>query len=162
MLCPREWTVFHGFYPPNRSLDRVKDHEVPQDAATSHYGGARKLIYALDSKGDFVGVQSSGWEAEADATTIALALLAQQCEDSWRRAQQDETSPLEYYMYYRRMDVALLAQTSGFFKWRIRRHFKPKIYARLSEKNMLRYAEALELDITTLRHLPEQPLHDAV
>ena len=138
----------------------MKDHEVPQDSENSHYGGARKLIYAVDGQGDFVCVKSSGWSAEADATDMALALIQQQCEGSWQRAQRGETAALEYYMSYRRMDVPLLAQTTGLFQWRIRRHFKPTIYRSLSNRLMKRYAQALELDIQTLQHLPEQPLHD--
>ncbi len=137
----------------------MKDHEVPQDAEGSHYGGdVRKLIYAVDSKGDFVGVKSAGWDAEADATGIALSLFDEQCKDSWARASRGETAALEYYMYYRRMDLALLAQTTGLFKWRIRRHFKPHIYQRLSDKVMARYAQALEIDIHALRNLPAAPL----
>ncbi len=62
-------------------------------------------------------------------------------------------------MYYRRMDLPLLAQTSGFFQWRIRRHFKPGNFQKLENKIVDRYAEALGLDIDTLTHTPEQPPH---
>ncbi|MEZ5436245.1 MAG: hypothetical protein R3E67_06895 [Pseudomonadales bacterium] len=133
------------------------DHsQVPQD--NSHtYGGHRKLLYATDERGDYVAVTSSGWEAETLATDSALDLLAQQQEAAWQRAQRGETSPLEYYMVYRRMDIALLAQTSGLFRWRIRRHFRPAIYARLSEKILLRYAEALGIETRVLKTLVRQP-----
>ena len=127
---------------------------VPQD--NSHtYGGHKKLIYAIDESGDYVGVQSTGWEAETIATDSALDLLQQQQAEVWQRAQRGETSALEYYMVYRRMDVALLSQTSGIFQWRIRRHFKPTIYARLPYRLLSRYSEALGLDITALKTLTE-------
>ena len=134
----------------------VDHRQVPQD--NSHtYGGHRKLLYATDERGDYVGVTSSGWEAETLATDSALDLLAQQQEAAWQRAQRGETSPLEYYMVYRRMDLALLAQTSGLFRWRIRRHFRPAIYARLSEKILQRYAEALGIETRVLKTLVRQP-----
>jgi hypothetical protein len=63
-------------------------------------------------------------------------------------------------MYYRRMDVALLAQVSGFFQWRIRRHLKPAVFKKLNSKQLGRYAEALGLEASILNHLPELPLHD--
>lgn len=130
--------------------------QVPQD--NSHtYGGHKKLLYATDERGDYVGVASSGWEAETIATDSALALLQQQQTDAWQRACRHETSPLEYYMVYRRMDVALLSQTSGLFQWRIRRHFKPAVYARLPEKILARYSEALGLGIPVLKNLSEKP-----
>lgn len=129
---------------------------VPQD--NSHtYGGHRKLVYATDACGEYVGVQSTGWEAETIATDSALDLLQQQQADIWQRAQRGETSALEYYMVYRRMDVALLSQTSGIFQWRIRRHFKPSVYSRLPDRLLQRYSEALGLDVATLRLLVERP-----
>jgi hypothetical protein len=60
-------------------------------------------------------------------------------------------------MVYRRMDLALLSQTSGVFRWRIRRHFRPAIYARLSEKLLQRYAEALGIETRVLKTLERQP-----
>jgi hypothetical protein len=104
-----------------------------------------------------MGVSSTGWEAETIATDSALELLQQQQADAWQCAERGDTSPLAYYMVYRRMDVALLAQTSGFFQWRIRRHFRPAIYAGLSDKVLMRYSEALGLDKTILTTLVENP-----
>lgn len=129
---------------------------VPQDSSHT-YGGHRKLVYATDERGEYVGVQSTGWEAETIATESALDLLQQQQVEVWKRAQCGETSALEYYMVYRRMDVMLLSQTSGLFQWRIRRHFKPVIYARLPDRLLQRYSEALGLDVATLKILVERP-----
>lgn len=137
----------------------MKTDDVPQDSNNSTYGDARKLIYATDDKGDFVGVKSAGWEVEAEATRSVLNLIEQQCNDAWQRASNGETAPLEYYMYYRRMDLALLSQISGLFQWRIRRHFKPAIFQTLNDKLMNRYAEALGLDAKNLKHLPQQAPH---
>ncbi len=131
-------------------------NEVPQDGIPS-YGGRRKLFYAVDREGEYVSVQSSGWEAEAAATGSALDELERQRLDAWRRARCGSTSPLEYYMVCRRMDLALLSKTSGFARWRIRRHFRPAVYARLSDRALARYSEALGIDAATLTKLPERP-----
>ena len=64
------------------------------------------------------------------------------------------TSPLEFHMYDRRMDLALLGQTTGLWRWRIRRHFRPEIFARLKPALLARYADALGLSVDTLRRLP--------
>lgn len=137
----------------------MKINEVPQDHENSTYGDARKLIYAADDDGNFVGVKSSGWVVEAEATQSALSLIEQQCDDAWHRVCKGETAVLEYYMCYRRMDLALLSQISGLYQWRIRRHFQPPVFEKLSTKLLLRYSEALGLDIDTLKQLPDHPLH---
>lgn len=129
--------------------------EVPQDGEL--YGGHRRLLYATDERGEFVGVASSGWEVEAIATGTALAELERQRTDAWRRAVHGEASPLAYYMVARRMDLPLLAQATGFWRWRIRRHFRPAVYARLPDRLLARYGEALGLDLPTLKTLVELP-----
>lgn len=138
----------------------MKTDDVPQDGDNSTYGGERKLLYAVDKQGDLVGVQSAGWDVESEATRSALELIARRCDDAWHKARRGQTSPLEYYMYYRRMDLLVLSQTSGFFQWRIRRHFNPRRFQRLNHRILSRYAEALELSITSLKTLPEHPLHE--
>lgn len=130
--------------------------EVPQDGIAT-YGGGRKLFYAIDGDGTYVAVQSTGWEAEAVATGSALDEIDRLKRDAWQRARTGATSPVEYYMYFRRMDLALLSQTTGFSRWRIRRHFRPDVYARLSDRVLARYAEALGIDTATLRVLAERP-----
>jgi hypothetical protein len=134
----------------------MNEDEVPQDAIPT-YGGRRKLFYAVDRDGDYVAVSSSGWSAEAIATGSALEEIERLKRDAWRRASAGTTSPLEYYMHCRRMDLALLAQTTGFSKWRIRRHFRPATYARVKDGVLFRYSEALGIEAATLRILVEEP-----
>ena len=134
----------------------MNEDDVPQDGIPT-YGGRRKLFYAVNKAGAYVTVRSSGWEAEAIATGSALDEIERHRADAWRRARSGETSPLEYYMHCRRMDLALLARTTGLPRWRIRRHFKPKVYARLTDRVLARYGEALGIDAATLRILVERP-----
>ena len=49
-----------------------------------------------------------------------------------------------------RMDVALLSQATGLWRWRIRRHFRPEVFARLAPSLKRRYAEALDLSVEAL------------
>lgn len=138
----------------------MKTNDVPQDSDNSTYGGARKLLYAVDENGEYRGVTSVGWEVESEATMSALAQCRQQSQAAWQRASRAETAPLEYYMHYRRMDLLLLAQATGLWRWRIRRHFKPQVFARLNARLLARYSAALGIDIAELKQLPEQPWHD--
>jgi hypothetical protein len=134
----------------------VRDDEVPQDEIPT-YGGRRKLVYAVNLEGAYVAVRSSGWEPEGIATGTALDEIERLRKDAWGRARAGRTSPLEYYMYCRRMDLALLAQATGLSAWRIRRHFRPEVHARLSERLLARYGEALGIETSTLRTLVERP-----
>lgn len=126
---------------------------VPQEGNATLDGHA-KLMYARDAQGRVVTTRSRGWEAEEIVTSHAVDVLVEQARAAKERVAQGLASPLEYWMYERRMDVALLSQTSGFWQWRVRRHLKPKHFAALPEKYLARYSEALGLPVSTLQGLP--------
>ncbi|MDP3977377.1 MAG: hypothetical protein Q8P85_05190 [Pseudomonas sp.] len=127
----------------------MKLDEVPQDHSST-YGGHSKLVYAVDASGHYQGAQSDGWEPEAYATQLAVAELREQEAEAQQAWQRGEQSPLKCLMYRYRLDELALSQISGLWQWRIRRHFRPAIYRRLSVAVLARYAEAFGLPVEQL------------
>lgn len=134
----------------------MRADEVPQDAQPGLDGHTR-AIYARDVNGDYGRVESSGWEAESTATHLAIADFERGAADAVQRCRAGTTAPLEHHMYARRMDVPALADATGMARWRVRRHLRPRVFARLSTRLLARYAEALQLPAETLRQLPTEP-----
>ncbi|WP_454908879.1 hypothetical protein [Variovorax gossypii] len=126
---------------------------VPQEGNAT-LDGHSKLMYARDAQGRVVTTPSRGWEAEEIVTSHAVDVLVEQAQAARERVKAGQASPLEYWMYERRMDVALLSQTSGFWQWRVRRHLQPRHFAALSAAQLARYSEALGLPVSTLQGLP--------
>lgn len=126
------------------------DSEVPQEG-NSTLDGHRKAVYARGADGKLHLVQSAGWEVEEIVTRQAVDDLRRLAEDARRRVIAGQTSPLEFHMHRVRMDVPLLAQASGIWQWRIRRHFRPEVFARLSPAVLGRYAEAMGLSVEQLK-----------
>ena len=126
------------------------ESEVPQEGNAT-LGGHRKALYARGADGKLQIVQSAGWEVEEIVTRQAVEDLDRLAEDARQRVAADLTSPLEYHMHKARMDVPLLAQTTGLWQWRIRRHFRPAIFAGLSPALLQRYAEAMGLSLDQLK-----------
>lgn len=126
---------------------------VPQEGNAT-LGGHRKALYARDAQGRMVIAASRGWEAEEIVTSHAVEALQAQAEAARARAAAGLASPLEYWMYARRMDVGLLAQSTGFWRWQVRRHLRPEVFARLPAAKLQRHADALGLTIDVLRQLP--------
>lgn len=126
------------------------DSEVPQEG-NSTLGGHRKALYARGEDGKLHIVQSAGWEVEEIVTRQAIDDLLRLTEDARQRVLSGQTSPLEYHMYRVRMDVPLLSQASGIWQWRIRRHFRPAIFARLSPGLLATYANAMGLTVEQLK-----------
>jgi hypothetical protein len=120
----------------------MRERDVPQEGNAT-LAGHRKAVYAVADDGRLRLVPSRGWEAEEIVTRQAIDDLERRARDARARALAGDASPLEYHMYRARMDVALLAQAAGIWRWRVRRHFNPRVFARLSPALRRRYAEAL-------------------
>ncbi len=127
--------------------------EVPQDQVT-YYGTARRAVYAVDRDGHYTTVASSGWDAEVVVNADAVAEFERLAAEARQRVIAGLASPLEYHMYAQRMDLPTLAQSSGIWRWRLRRHLRARIFPRLSSRCLQRYADALGLSIEQLQVLP--------
>lgn len=129
----------------------MQEQDVPQDNIST-YSGLRKLLYALDEQGNYTSVPSNGWEVEQLVNGMAVEELEELASEALERFKQSKASPLEYYMYRCRLDLPQLAQATGFFQWRIRRHMRADIWPRLNDKILARYSDVLGLDIHTLKN----------
>ncbi len=127
----------------------MRERDVPQEG-NACLGGYRRAVYAVGEDGRVKLVASRGWEVEEIVTRQAVEDLERRAEEARKRALAGATSPLEYHMYRARMDVALLSQTTGLWRWRIRRHFRPDVFAQLSPQLRQRYADALGVPAETL------------
>jgi len=128
-------------------------HTVPQEDNVT-LAGHRKAVYARNAQGMIVITASRGWEAEEIVTTHAVDTLQAQADAALAQVRAGTASPLAYWMYACRMDVALLSQSSGFWQWRVRRHLMPRHFARLSHTQLARYADALGMSVEQLRTVP--------
>jgi hypothetical protein len=128
----------------------VKVDEVPQDRARS-YEGASKVCYAVDAAGKIVKTPTSGWIVEEWAMSIAWDAMGSTLDRIRGDVLAGKASPLAWFMTMRQMDVRLLAQNLGTFAWRVGWHLRPKVFTRLSQIWISRYADCLDVPVESLR-----------
>ncbi|MBB5320277.1 hypothetical protein [Marinobacter oulmenensis] len=133
----------------------MKVDDVPQDDARS-FEGQRKALYARNENGEYTTALSSGWEAEEVVLEQALEEYSRFARQARQRVNEGLTSPLEYHMYAHRMDITLLAQATGLFRWQVRRHLRPAVFNRLTDRKLRRYQEAFQMTVDQLRTLPAE------
>ncbi|CAM2825605.1 MULTISPECIES: hypothetical protein [Vibrio] len=132
----------------------MEANKVPQDQSSTYANNA-KALYATSESGEYGVVASSGWEAEELVTKQALNEFERQAIAAYKLVESGEKSPLYYHMYARRMDLMVLAQSVGWFQWRVKRHMKPTVFAKLPIKKLNAYSEALGISVEQLSTLPE-------
>lgn len=133
----------------------MKKNKVPQQNIST-YSGNKKAIYATDENGEYTIIASSGWEVEEEVTRQALTELERLASEAHRDVRSAKRSTLYFHMYDRRMDLQTLAQSTGLFQWRIKRHFNPLIFKKLTPKILSLYCEALGLSMEALCTIPPQ------
>ena len=133
----------------------MKIEEVPQDNLIHYQGAGKRAIYAVNERGEYTTVPTSGWEVEEIVLSQALADYDEQAEEARQRILRGKSSPIEYFMYKRRMDALVLAQAMGLFKWQVKRHFKAKVFQRLDETLLNQYARILRVDVRKLTHFEQ-------
>jgi len=132
----------------------MKQTDVPQDKIKT-LRGLRKAMYATNSDGKYTVVPSDGWEAEELVLDQAIEEFDRQTNEALTRCRAGESSTLEYHMYNKRMDITVLAQSTGYFRWQVKRHLQPRVFNNLSSKKLAVYSDALGLSASELTSLPE-------
>jgi hypothetical protein len=130
----------------------MKKENVPQDM--SSLGKITKEVcYATDSSGKYVTELSSGWDVKINALDVAWKDIAERTSKAKQQVLNGEASPLLFFMEYRLMDMGILADYTGFWKWQIKRHMKPAVFNKLSDKQLQKYAEAFNVKVADLKNM---------
>ena len=131
----------------------MKKDEVPQDGRPE-YGGERRAVYAVDEQGRYATAPSAGWSADSIVNQQAVDEYRRLADDALSRAHAGQASALEFHMYDRRMELETLAESTGLWRWRVRRHLRPGAFAVLAPELKQRYADALGVAVNQLDRLP--------
>ena len=123
---------------------------MPQDL--SSLGKITKEVcYATDSSGKYVTELSQGWEVKINALDTAWNDIEARKARAKQQVLNKEASPVLYFMEYRLMDISILSDCTGFWKWQIKRHLKPEIFEKLSDKKLKKYAQAFNVEIEDIK-----------
>ena len=134
----------------------MKISDVPQDIGISE--DIQVVSYATGEDGRYVKVGSRGWEPINVANGLAWEQIAETIQATVAEIDRGKQSPLAFYMVLNQMDVSLLSHYTGFFKWQVRRHLKPRIFARLKPVIKEKYADLFKISISELEHVPALPI----
>jgi hypothetical protein len=125
----------------------MKKDEVPQDK-----GKLTELVYATDENGNYTTTLSTGWEPKAIALSNSIEEISERIAIAKAKVENNEVSPICYYMEFCRMDIGVLSSYVGMWQWRVKRHFKPRVFAKLSDSILKKYAESFNITIEELKN----------
>jgi len=130
----------------------MKKDEIPQDL--SSLGKITKeLCYATDDSGRYITELSKGWDVKIKALDVAWEEIKRRIESAKEQVLKNNASPILFFMEYRLMDINILADYTGFWKWQIKRHLKPNVFNTLSDKKLTKYAMAFNIKVEDLKSM---------
>lgn len=130
----------------------MKKSDIPQDPSVLDKF-TKEVCYAVDETGKYTTELSRGWEIKASALGVAWEDIENRAAEAKSKVEKGLASPILYFMELRLMDLQTLAGYTGFWQWTIKRHFKPAVFSKLSEKRLARYAEVFEISISDLKNM---------
>lgn len=130
----------------------MEKDKVPQDKSNLTKNNVKELLYATDENGNYTTTLSTGWEPKAIALSNSIDEINERIADARQQVLNGEASPIVYFMEVNKMDLTILASYVGFWKWRVKRHFKPSVFAKLNDKILQKYADTFEISIEELKN----------
>ena len=131
----------------------MKAKEVPQDDADMMRGIFREPVYSVDEKGNYTTVKSVGWDPKNEVMQQAWDNINEKIEAVRQKVLTGKLSPIAFYMEKQIMDTGLLAKYMELWRWKVKRHLKPKYFNRLSDDILQRYAEIFDLTSAELKNI---------
>jgi len=133
----------------------MKIKDVPQDPGIiEDYG--YELCYAVDKKGSYNLVPSVGWDPKNIANNQAWQVIEENTRHAVEGIVNDRLSPLAYYMAKHQMDVGLLANYMGLYRWQVKRHLTPKVFRRMKDKIRRQYAALFDMTLSEFIRLSDE------
>ncbi len=128
----------------------MKKEDVPQDL--SSLGKiTTEICYATDESGKYTTQQSRGWDVKTGALDVTWENVEKRMKEAKEKMAKGEVSPLLYFMEKNVMDMGILSDYTGFWKWRIRRHLKPGVFSKLNDRVIQKYAEVFDISVEELK-----------
>ena len=124
----------------------MKKEDIPQDDGALNKL-TKEVVYAVDSSGKYTTELSTGWDVKTKALDVAWNDIEQRIGDARQKVLNNEASQVLFFMEKRLMDMTTLSAYTGFWKWQIKRHIKPSVFKKLSDKKIKRYAEAFNVSV---------------
>ena len=131
----------------------MKLDEIPQDVGGLANANMKELCYGVDENGEYKTAVSEGWEVKTLVLNKSLELIEERVADFKQQCLDGKISPIPYYMELNRMDLLVLSDYMNKWRWIIKRHFKPSVFKKLSQKTLEKYAQTFNISVAQLKDI---------
>ena len=130
----------------------MKKQDLPQDESNLQSANMTEVLYVTDENDNYTTANSIGWDAKKAALEESMELINERIEEAKQNVANNLVSPIVYFMELNKMDIQVLAAYVDMWQWTVKRHAKPKIFKKLSDSTLKKYADAFEISVEELKN----------
>ncbi|MNU12978.1 hypothetical protein D3C71_10120 [compost metagenome] len=130
----------------------MKKQDLPQDESNLQSANMTEVLYVTDENDNYTTANSIGWDAKKAALEESMELINERIEEAKQNVANNLVSPIVYFMELNKMDVQVLAAYVDMWQWTVKRHAKPKIFKKLSDSTLKKYADAFGISVEELKN----------
>ena len=117
-----------------------------REEETLIYRNNRELFYSFDRETGFTRKVGYQYSANQEIIRQSWDAAEERLEAVRQKVLSGGVSPIAYHMERCLMEVPMLAAYMEISSWRVRRHLRPGVYKKLSDKMKSRYAAVFGTD----------------
>ena len=130
----------------------MKKQDLPQDESNLQSANMTEVLYVTDENDNYTTANSIGWDAKKAALEESMELINERIEEAKQNVANNLVSPIVYFMELNKMDIQVLAAYVDMWQWTVKRHAKPKIFKKLSDSTLKKYADAFDISVDELKN----------
>lgn len=130
----------------------MKKQDLPQDESNLQSANMTEVLYVTDENDNYTTANSIGWDAKKAALEESMELINERIEEAKQNVANNLVSPIVYFMELNKMDIQVLAAYVNMWQWTVKRHAKPRIFKKLSDSTLKKYADAFEISVEELKN----------
>lgn len=109
--------------------------------------------YQMEKNGNFSHDLKSDWGGRDPVVDQSLEIVKERINIARQKVINGEVSPIAYYMEKCISDLKTLAQYTGMAKWKVKRHLKVRIFKKLNDDILKRYADFFGISLEELKDI---------
>ena len=138
----------------------ASENPEPNEETPRYSFSTRELLYSFDKDSGFARAVTYHHEHTRQLIQQDWDVMEECLAEVREEVLSGKASPIKYHMERCRMDPAMLGAYMGMAAWRIRRHFKPRVYKKLKDSVKNEYARVFMIRPEQLDDVNMSPLKE--
>ena len=126
------------------------DKKLNEQQSYADFYKTEELFFYFDPEKGYMAKPGTHPESDRPFIVQSWENFAKRQEIARQNYYDGKASPLLYHMERMTMELSALTSMVGYPRWKVKRHFKPRVYKKLKRSVLERYASVFRITVEEL------------